>query len=517
VVPIYPGQKSLKNQCLQGKTLCVHFYRGYTQKSRNEKEALIRTRLPDMVRAQFNSGEVLHNSLKDKSKNIKLILLISIGLLIVVPLTWVLISRMESEVPAIAVDLQLPEIGAGKTLNVQIQDKKSGLKRVWIGIFADGKEFVLLEKNFPSAGVLQTGEQKSISMDVAIEPKKLGLKDGAATLRLMAADYSWRDWGKGNRAYLEKEIVIDTKPPAIEVLSKAHNINTGGAGLVLYKLSEPCHKSGVRVGEQFFPGYKGSLKDPDVMMAFFALHYRQGSGTDIFLTAEDRAGNTSREWFPHHIRKQTFKQDTINITERFLEKKMPEFGDETLPDNSSLIDKFLYVNSTLRTKNKEMVEALTGHGDTSMHWKGAFLRLPKSANRAGFADHRAYRYKGRLVDEQDHLGIDLASVAHSPVPAANAGRVVFAGRIGIYGNTLIVDHGFGLFSMYAHLSRMDVETGHMVEKGEIMGRTGMSGLAGGDHLHFSMIIHNTFVNPIEWWDAMWIKNNVTSKLEEFGG
>ncbi len=474
-------------------------------------------RLPGIVRGQFKSGKDLHNSLKDKNKNKKLILVICIGLLIIIPVSWVLMVRMESEIPGLSIDLPMPEIGAEKTLNVHFQDKKSGLKRVWIGIFADGKESILLEKDFPTAGMLQTGVQKAISLEITIKPKNLGLKDGAATLRLMAVDHSWRDWGKGNRAYLEKEIVIDTKPPAVEVLTKAHNINPGGAGLVLYKVSEPCHESGVMVGEQFFPGYKASLKDPDVMMAFFALNYRQRAGIDIFLTAVDRAGNKSREWFPYYIRKQAFKQDSINITDRFLERKMPEFSNEPLPENSSLIDKYLYVNSTLRKKNKEKIEALTRHGDATMYWEGVFLRLPKSANRAGFADHRIYRYNGRTVDEQDHLGVDLASVEHSPVPAANTGKIVFAGRLGIYGNAIIIDHGFGLFSMYAHLSRMDVETGHMLKKGEIIGRTGMSGLAGGDHLHFGMMIQHTFVNPIEWWDAMWIKNNITSKIESFGG
>jgi murein DD-endopeptidase MepM/ murein hydrolase activator NlpD len=460
---------------------------------------------------------VLYNSLKDKSKNIKLILIIAIASLVILPLSWVLITRMESEMPQLVIDLPIPEITAGKALEVQFQDKKSGLKRVWIGIVADGKESILFEKDFPALGMLQTGVQNSISSNVVIEPKALGVKDGAATLRLMASDHSWRNWGKGNRAYLEKEIVIDTKPPVIEVLSKAHNINPGGAGLVLYRLSEPCRESGVRVGEQFFPGHKGSLKDPEVMMAFFALHHRQGAGTDLLLTAVDRAGNASKEWFPNYIRKQNFRQDSITISDRFLEKKMPEFNDEIPPNLSSLIDKFLHVNSILRIENKKKVEALTRHTDARLYWEGVFLRLPKSANRAGFADHRIYRYNDRTVDEQDHMGIDLASVAHSPVPAANAGRVVFAGRIGIYGNTIIIDHGFGLFSMYAHLSRMDVAADQMVEKGQIMGRTGMSGLAAGDHLHFSMIIHNTFVNPVEWWDATWIKNNITSKIEDFGG
>jgi murein DD-endopeptidase MepM/ murein hydrolase activator NlpD len=455
--------------------------------------------------------------LKDKNKNIKLTAFILMSLLIIIPVLWVLITRMESEVPAIVIDLPRPEIGVEKTLQVEFQDVKSGLKRVWIGILANGKESVLLEKDLPSAGMLKKGMQNTLSMDINIEPKNLGLKDGAALLRMVAVDYSWRGWGRGNRAYLEKEILIDTKPPRIQVITKAHNINPGGAGLVLYKVSEACRESGVVVGDQFFPGYNGSLKDPDVMVAFFALNHRQGAGTDIFLNAVDRAGNQSREWFNYYIRKKRFRQDRINISDRFLERKMPEFASDLAPEKSALIDKFLYINSILRKKNKETIEALTQQGDGTMYWKGAFLRLPKSANRARFADHRIYRYNGRDVDEQDHLGVDLASVAHSAVPAANDGKIVFADRIGIYGNTIIIDHGFGIFSMYAHLSRMDVETGQMVKKGEIMGRTGMSGLAGGDHLHFSMLVHHTFVNPVEWWDAMWIKNNITNKIMAIGG
>jgi murein DD-endopeptidase MepM/ murein hydrolase activator NlpD len=136
-----------------------------------------------------------------------------------------------------------------------------------------------------------------------------------------------------------------------------------------------------------------------------------------------------------------------------------------------------------------------------------------SANQAGFADHRVYEYKGDIIDRQVHLGIDLASTQHAPVPAANSGVVKFSGDLGIYGKTVLIDHGFGLFSMYAHLNASDVTKGQQVAKGDIIGRTGSTGLAGGDHLHFSMLVHNTFVNPIEWWDASWIRNNITAKIE----
>jgi len=111
------------------------------------------------------------------------------------------------------------------------------------------------------------------------------------------------------------------------------------------------------------------------------------------------------------------------------------------------------------------------------------------------------------------LGIDLASIAHSPIPASNRGKVVFAGDLGIYGKTVIIDHGFGLFSTYSHMSVLNVENGQMVSKKEIIGRTGSTGLAGGDHLHFGMLVHSTFVNPIEWWDEAWIKNNILEKID----
>jgi len=154
--------------------------------------------------------------------------------------------------------------------------------------------------------------------------------------------------------------------------------------------------------------------------------------------------------------------------------------------------------------------------ETDLLWSGAFLRLPGSATRAKFADHRIYRYKGREIDRQVHMGIDLASVSRADVPASNRGRVIVTKNIGIFGNTVVLDHGFGLTSIYSHLSRILVAPGDLVEKGEIIGKTGATGLAGGDHLHFGMAVHKTFVNPLEWWDSSWIKNNITSKIKKIG-
>jgi murein DD-endopeptidase MepM/ murein hydrolase activator NlpD len=248
-------------------------------------------------------------------------------------------------------------------------------------------------------------------------------------------------------------------------------------------------------------------------MAYFALDYSQGPETEFYLTAVDAAGNSARSGFPHYVRKRSFKKDVIALSDAFLSWKMPEF-DVPGAQNAdlSLPEKFLKVNRDLRKSSYQQLIKETEKTEPNLLWKGNFLRLPNSARQAGFADHRAYNYKGRTIDRQVHLGVDLASTAHSRVPAANSGIVAFVGDIGIYGKTVIIDHGFGLFSMYSHLSGADVQSGETVERGKIIGSTGVTGLAGGDHLHFGMMIHHAFVDPIEWWDPAWIKNNITDKI-----
>jgi len=129
-----------------------------------------------------------------------------------------------------------------------------------------------------------------------------------------------------------------------------------------------------------------------------------------------------------------------------------------------------------------------------------------------FGDHRTYLYGNKAIGESTHLGVDLASTANAPVEAANNGIVVFVGTLGIYGNAIIIDHGLGIFSVYGHLSSISTKTGQTVKKGDVIGNTGTTGLAGGDHLHFGMLVGGQFVNPVEWWDPHWIKDNVADKL-----
>lgn len=451
---------------------------------------------------------------KEKRKRFKLILVIILGAAIIFPGGWFLWTKYEGSPPEIELDLEKNVIGAETKISGTFKDRSSGIRKLWVGLIKDGGETVLLEKSMDAGAEASPEAGHAVDFNITIDTEELGLSDGPAVLRMAAWDRSWRNWWKGNSAYLERNLVVDTQAPRLTVLTKQHNVAQGGSGLVAYRLSESCEKSGVYVGEEFFPGYSGFFDDKEIYIALFALSYDQGADTDLYIKAEDAAGNATKSGFYHYIRKKQFKTDIIPISDRFLEWKMPEFQDEIeLAEDAPMIEKFLWVNQKLRKKNNQALLDTGRRSESSFLWQGAFGRLPNSARRANFADHRVYTYNGKDIDRAVHMGIDLASIRHADVPAANAGKVVFAGEIGIYGNTIVLDHGFGLFSVYSHLSRINVDQGERIAKNEIIGNTGTSGLAGGDHLHYGMFINHVYVNPVEWWDATWIEHNITSKLD----
>jgi len=421
---------------------------------------------------------------------------------------------MESGAPELEMGLDTNTIGATQTLPISVTDTKSGIRMLWVALYKDGRETVLFQEELPSKGFARGGDKFTKSYSIEIEPRKVGISDGKALLRVVARDHSWRHLGHGNKVYLEKEVIIDTIPPQVNLVSHVHNISQGGAGLVLYRLSEACPVSGIAVGDNFFPGQPGPFPDQTAHLAFMALAPDHAPETEVYVKAVDSAGNSSRKGFHLYIKKRKFKHDVIRLSDGFFRRKLPEF-DNVIPAQigSSPVDRFVYINRDLRALNYQTVSELVQSTDTKIYWSKAFSRLPGSAKQAGFGDRRDYKYQGQVIDKQVHLGIDLASTAQSPVPAANRGKVAFADNLGIYGQAVMIDHGYGVFSMYAHLSSMAVKPGQIVNRGAIIGTTGRSGMAGGDHLHFSMLIHNTFVNPLEWWDRGWIKNNITSKIE----
>ena len=313
-------------------------------------------------------------------------------------------------------------------------------------------------------------------------------------------------------------------PPRLTVVSSLHYVNHGGAELVVYRVTPPEGQSGVRVGDRVFPGYDASaagVEDADASMrvALFALLHDQELDTPMRLFARDEAGNEAEIAFDHRVFPQRFNRSRITVSDRFLEQVVPniisrsdEFRTLPLPPDAGLLERYLAINGGLRRLNAARIMALAAETADARLWTEPFRQLGNSQVESGFADHRTYVYDGDDVDQQIHLGFDLAATANVPILAANTGRVIWADFLGIYGNCVIVDHGMGLQSLYAHLSSMAVRAGDTVSRDDELGRSGMTGLAGGDHLHFAILLHGWPVTPMEWWDPHWIEDRITRKL-----
>ncbi len=434
---------------------------------------------------------------------------------------WGLIYLFEGKAPVVDARLPSEYLKQGHEISIHVTDAKTGLRQVRVAIGQQGKEIVLLDRSYPSPGLsamFSGAERITDDLVVPLDISRHGMADGEAQILVTASDHSFRGWGKGNVTRIEKTVILDSKPPEVAVLTDQHNVERGGSGLIIYKVFEDQVTTGVMVEDHFFPGHAGLFENPRIHACFFALSHLQGPGTRLFVVAEDRAGNRTKRNFNHYIREKRFKTDTLPISDDFLARKMPEFdlgaGESRFQSvDNPLLKKFLYVNGDLRKENETHILTACTVSENVMNWEGIFLRLPGSARMAGFADHRNYTYQGAPLDTSVHLGIDLASLANSPIPAANAGRVILTQFVGIYGNAVIIDHGFGLCSLYSHLSAISVNEGDRVGKGDVIGYTGLTGMAAGDHLHFSMMVHDVFVNPVEWWDSAWITNNITSKIQ----
>ena len=420
---------------------------------------------------------------------------------------WILtMTLLEPEKPTISMTPDIRFIGSQQKVSVVFSDRKSGLRKISATLTQDNRRQPLFSLDISERGI----REKEFS--TTVEPAKLGLRDGAATLTLTAEDHSLLK----NRTVLEKPVTIDTIPPRIILLNAMNHINPGGSCVLLYRIPEAVSASGVWVNKSFFPGYPASAAGKSVMIAYSAVPPEAKKENLSFrLFARDAAGNESVVSVPHRLLAKKFRRDKMPLSDRFLQQKMPEFQ-ASYPElrEKSLLETFLYVNSVLREENRKTIVSFCRKSAPRQLWQDTFLRMKNASSMALFGDHRTYLYGGKAVGESIHLGVDLASTSQAPVEASNSGVTVYAATLGIYGDTVIIDHGLGLFSLYGHLSTIDVKAGQEVRRGEVIGRTGITGLAGGDHLHFSILVNGEFVNPQEWWDAHWIRDNVTGKMTD---
>jgi len=347
------------------------------------------------------------------------------------------------------------------------------------------------------------------------------LQQGTARINVSASRKSFLNL-RTLSSSVSKDIQIRLEPPRIAVLSTHHYVNHGGAETVLFRTTPAEVASGVRVGDVEYRGFPAagaglSTAEGSLKVAFFALLHDQELRTPVVAFARDEAGNETKVAFVDNVFEKPFRRSRIDVTDRFLQRVVPEIlehSKEIQPTSGDLLADFLRINGELRRINADQIAATVANTSPTRLWKGPFAQLGNSQVEASFADHRTYLYKGKEIDQQVHLGFDLAVTSAIPVLAANDGKVLAASWLGIYGNCVILDHGMGIASLYGHLSSIDVKVGDLVAKGQTLGRSGMTGLAGGDHLHFTMLVGGRPANPVDWWDPHWIRDRIDRKLEE---
>jgi len=311
---------------------------------------------------------------------------------------------------------------------------------------------------------------------------------------------------------------VDITPPTVELIADDRYVNFGGVGALVYKASTDTVKTGVKLGDRFFPGFPGLIQGKaDHYFALFTHAYDVPAEARPSIVATDKAGNTREMRVAYELKNVKYKKSTIVLSDAFLQNKVAPLLTEVAAKQGAPKEVFVAVNKKMRKENDDRIASITTKATPSILWKGAFGQLSNSKVEANFADQRTYTYNGEAIDTAYHLGYDLSVTKNYPIEAANSGKVVFVGPLGIYGNTVILDHGLGLFTLYGHLNSFDVKEGDSVEKRQAIGKTGETGLAAGDHLHYGVYLDGVAILPVEWWDPKWIEDNVQPKLEGRSG
>ena len=418
--------------------------------------------------------------------------------------------------PQITLVEPFTQAGPTTPLILHVEDAGTGLQEVTVRLVQNLESYPLAQEQFSAQSPLSIGGGAHHTFDLNLIPfgdDTIPKRRGQVNLVITARDNSWRGFFEGNWARIEQDVAVKFTPPRLEVLSTPLPVAQGGAGAVVYRVSDDARRYGVRIGETFFPGYP----NPDqayTAFSLFAFPHDRPASTPVTLVADDGLGNHAEQRLDVTVVPKHWRSRTITISNRFIEQTIRPLIAQTpeLEDLDDPLRNFLQVNNVLRKWTADQLTALASGSRPEFLWNGAFIQLSNSQVEAAFADHREYRYGGKVVDTQDHLGFDLAVTKHYPVEAANDGTVVLAEHFGIYGNTIVIDHGYGLQSLYAHLSSFAAEKEDVVRKGQIIGRSGMTGLAAGDHLHFSLLLQGVQINPVEWWDRRWVQSRINDPL-----
>jgi murein DD-endopeptidase MepM/ murein hydrolase activator NlpD len=419
--------------------------------------------------------------------------------------------RAEGEVPAL--EGAPAELVIGKTgvrLDLRASDLRSGLRSLRVALRQPSGEQVLLEEDYPG-NLVSGGVRHESAAALDLDPAALGTVKDPAVLTIAVRDWSLRGGLGGNEARVELPLRVDLEPPRVEVYSGLTYVRQGGSGSVAYRLSEAVARDGVRVGDLSFRGFPKPGGSSNERVALFAVPTDSDANAAIRVFAEDAAGNATEAGWQVVVQPYAQPEGKVALSAAFLENVVPRLAPQGAVVNPDAA--FHDVNTRVRAENEKRIRELIANTAPEPFFDGSLHQLANSKVTSRFGERRIYEVEGREISRAVHYGYDLASLSAAPITAAGAGKVLFAGDLGIYGNCVILDHGLGLASLYGHLSRIDVEAGAKVEADQRLGLSGATGLAGGDHLHFALLVGDVYVDPLEWWDAKWVADHVDPNLK----
>ena len=438
--------------------------------------------------------------------------------LLVLALVFILVGAFvgfySGATPKVSVKPAYPGIGRRTPVRIRIDDPQR-VEKVRVEVVQNGDAKPVLEKTFEPRSAWMPGSPPPVTLtaDVGRETVQ-GLRAGDATIRV-TAERAGSLFRRPDPVVAEVKLPVRLAPPVLQVSSSFHYVNQGGAEVVVYRVGEGATRDGVQAGDWWFPSFPlpGS-NDKQMRFAFFAVPYDMTDTSKVHLVAEDEVGNRAEVNFIDKFTPRPIHTDTIQVTDAYMNQVVPPILSQSpeIADKGDLLQNYLQINRDLRKKNAQVLKDLAQKSEPKFLWNQPFLPMRNAKITAAFADRRTYVYNGKPIDQQDHLGFDMASVEHDAIQASNSGKVVLARFFGIYGNAIVIDHGYGLMSLYGHLSSIGVKEGQMVQRGQELGRSGKTGLAGGDHLHFTLLLQGLPVSPVEWWDPHWIQDRVARKL-----
>jgi murein DD-endopeptidase MepM/ murein hydrolase activator NlpD len=380
---------------------------------------------------------------------------------------------------------------------------------------------VLVEQTLPE-------RQTSVTIPLDLSTFKNKFHEGDLTVEVAATDRSIR----ANLAQATKVVLFDSRSPIVELLSQQHIAYQGGVELLLFRIREANLLSAtVQIEKHSLPLFPASFLDKsfqqtqELFGVFAAIPFGFDENKNpITMLATDRAGNTTR--LPVHFPVNPYRQPLVSprLTLAFLQQKIPPLYQAYLQaggtgaaltdfSDSNLVKTFRAINEQYRALLDKELLTLLKVPATVPSQLSIFIKPMPAATSSRLGEIRTYKYGAFDAGGSLHNGLDLASVKQDAVFAAQSGKVILAKEFGIYGNAIVIDHGLSLSTLYGHLSTIGVQVGDEVKQGEEIGRSGETGLAGGDHLHFEIRANGIPVTPIEWWDQKWFQDNVTGKIE----